>query len=571
MRTRLAVLASVGAGVLACASLASAAIYMPNIQQRLRQQNALHGTATASGGITPPAPPCPENGVLYPPPSGWPSAVPWLFSNCGVTELPASGLPIPGNMAYWGGPVQVHPKEYLIYWGWGESGAFPGQSCSPETITEGTISATLKCDPDGAGKYTADFVQQMGGTSWANVSTQFYEHGASGGSDYIQNDKNVLAGIWADDTNDISSLAKTNSTNPAGPTNTYWQLAEEALRAAAHFGVSGAALADSNFVILQPPAYSDPNALNLGYCAFHDFTDPHAPGNSYYDGLTMPDGSKPPYIQYSNIPYQIAPALAAGCGENIEGGKLDGFPIVLGHEIEETITDPGGEYLDPTTHVEYGGWYDTVDADENGDKCAWVGNALLANPLDGSTTPIPGALGKMTGNAGGTFPVQSLWSNAEDSGTGYCAGAGTDTGLSAASYTGGEAPDTPANTAAPKIASTATTLTASRGAWSGSPTTYVYQWEQCDSSGANCTNIDGATSQTYTPSSGQAGDRFVVQEYAANGYGSSPAVSSPPAGLSSASAGGSAGSEKRSLHGRRRHSRRHGARRTRRHRAGKPR
>jgi hypothetical protein len=35
------------------------------------------------------------------------------------------------------------------------------------------------------------------------------------------------------------------------------------------------------------------------------------------------------------------------CGENAvnsgAAGRLDGFSIVLGHEIEETVTDPGAE------------------------------------------------------------------------------------------------------------------------------------------------------------------------------------------------------------------------------------
>jgi hypothetical protein len=501
-------------------------IFMLNIKHRLAQQNALHG-ASGSGGITPPAPPCPENGKLYPPPAGWPSAVPYLFSNCGITELPATGFPIPGNMAYWGGPVQTHPKEYLVYWGWGQSGAFPKQTCSAETISEGPVSGKLPCDPDGAGKYMADFVSQMGGSKWAKVSTQFYET-IKGKTDHISNDKNVLGGIWADDSNDISSLAKTSSSNAAGPTNTYWDLAEEALRAAAHFGVKGSALKDANFIILQPPAYSDPNALNAGYCAFHDFTDPNAPGNGYYKGLTMPNGSKAPYIQYTNIPYQIAPALAAGCGEKIEGGKLDGFSIVLGHEIEETITDPGGEYLDPTTHVEYGGWYDTVDADENGDKCAWVGASLAGNPVDGSVSPIPGALGETTGNAGTKFPVQSIWSNAEDQGTGYCAGAGTDSPAGAVAY-GGRTPDTPANTRAPAFTAVPVAgkrLTAPTGTWKNSPSSYVYQWQTCTSRG--CTDIPGATSRSYTPTKIQVGKKLAVEVYGANAYGSSPAVQSAP-------------------------------------------
>jgi hypothetical protein len=399
---------------LVCAGIASAnPIFLPTIGKRLTQEPAIH--AADARYLNPPAPPCPESGQLPAP-----------FSNCGLPEAPATSLPYMGNMSYWGGHVQVHPKEYLVLWGWGEPGAFPGQTCASENITEGSITATLACDPDGAGKYMADFVNQMGGTSWAGVSSQYYQTGSSG-TQYISNDPNVLAGIWVDDTNDITGLPKTSSTAPAGSGNTYYDLAAEAQRAAAHFGVSGSALDDANFIIAQPPAYSDPNAIASGYCAFHDYTLPAAPGNSYYQGINT-------VLSYTNMPYSLAINSSGTnvCGENAvnsgAAGKLDGFSIVLGHEIEETITDPGAEDIVSTgptgTQTYYGGWYDTVDANENGDKCAWVGENLLTG--QGPPEPIYGALGDITGNAGATFAVQSLWSNAANLGTGYCAGAGTD-------------------------------------------------------------------------------------------------------------------------------------------------
>jgi serine protease len=339
-------------------------------------------------------------------------------------------------MAYWGGPVQTTPKEYLVFWGWGEPGAFPHQTCASENITEGSLTATLACDPDGAGKYMADFVQQMGGTGWANVSTQYYETNSAGAQQYVTNPSDVLAGIWADDSNDITGLATTSGTAPAGSGNTYYDLAAEAQRAIAHFGITD--LTNANIIIAQPPAYSDPNALSLGYCAFHDYTDTRVPANSYYKG---PDITQA--FSYTNMPYQLA-INSNGvnlCGENAVNtdiaGKLDGFSIVLGHEIEETITDPGAEDVVSTSPLPgnqtyEGGWYDPVDANENGDKCAWVGENLITG--QGPPEPIYGALGDITGNAGERFAVQSLWSNAADEGTGYCAGAGTDSPLPSATY-----------------------------------------------------------------------------------------------------------------------------------------
>src|SRR5579872_6180696 len=60
----------------------------------------------------------------------------------------------------------------------------------------------------------------------------------------------------------------------------------------------------------------------------------------------------------------------------------------------------------------------------------------------------------------------------------------------------------PRNTAAPTISGTpqvGQVLTASNGTWSSDTTpTYGYQWQRCDSAGANCAAIAGATASTYT-------------------------------------------------------------------------
>jgi hypothetical protein len=66
----------------------------------------------------------------------------------------AAGQPMPVNMAYFGGTVQVNPKIYLVYWGWGEAGAF-------DHVTPGRPAN----DPDGAGALMTRFVSAMGGTS----------------------------------------------------------------------------------------------------------------------------------------------------------------------------------------------------------------------------------------------------------------------------------------------------------------------------------------------------------------------------------------------------------------------
>ena len=402
---------ALAAPLLATSTSGASPIKMPTLSSEIAAQKSI---VAAHQAINPPAPPCPENGMLPEP-----------FSNCGLPEAPATTLPYPTNMAYWGGHVQTAPKVYLVYFGWGEPGAFPAtDKCKAEKLVEGSFKATLKCDPEGAGKRMADFVQQMGGTEWAGVSTQFFQNGPAG-EEHITNPTDVLAGIWTDNTNP-ADLSKTSAESEPGSANTYTDLAAEAARAAKHFHVKD--LANADFVIAQPQSFSDPNAYASGYCAFHDYTQPGV-AKGLYDSVT-------PGISYTNMPYVLKIDTEEGvndCGENAVNagpeGKLDGVSIVLGHEIEETITDPGAEDIvgSGESQKNLGGWYDALDANENGDKCAWVGEPLTG-PIPGGpqVLPIPGAMGDIKGNAGSTFAVQSLWSNQAAAGTGYCAGAGTD-------------------------------------------------------------------------------------------------------------------------------------------------
>ncbi len=91
---------------------------------------------------------------------------------------------------------------------------------------------------------------------------------------------------------------------------------------------------------------------------------------------------------------------------------------------------------------------------------------------------------------------------------------------------------TPANTALPVISGTALvgqTLTATNGLWSGSPTAYAYQWQDCNGSGAACSDIAGATHQTYSLMASDAGDTARVVVTASNLTGSGSATSAATA------------------------------------------
>jgi len=373
MRPRLQLLA----GIVAAAALATGAafaarpaaadatpahhpLYMPNLQ------------SLASPALQPPP-------VTVPP-----VCVPDPVNGCVGAGVPPAGQPGVVNMAYFGGHVQVAPKIYLVLWGWGEQGAWSHK--------RGGMPAR---DPDGAGARMIAFLKAIGGTQWAGVQTQYFQLDPGGWKEHITNPSSQLKGIWWDDTNASHSNLS------------YQEIAQEAARGAAHFKIKD--LKNSQVIVAQPENFEDGQFLTAGYCAWHDYTQPQ-----FYPGVT-------PGISFTNMPYVLE--LGTSCGQDsvnaAPGGDLDGFSIVLGHEVEETVTDPGAE--DVIDGNSLGGWYD-YSGYENGDKCAWVGYT----GVPGTAQNVPGGLNNITGNDGKLYPVQSLWSNDSAEGAGYCAGAGDD-------------------------------------------------------------------------------------------------------------------------------------------------
>jgi hypothetical protein len=71
------------------------------------------------------------------------------------------------------------------------------------------------------------------------------------------------------------------------------------------------------------------------------------------------------------------------------------------------------------------------------------------------------------------------------------------------------------------------TLTADRGRWAGGPTSFTYQWNQCDAAGATCAPIAGAVASTYVPGTADAGMRITVTVTATNSVSSKPVTSTP--------------------------------------------
>ena len=92
----------------------------------------------------------------------------------------------------------------------------------------------------------------------------------------------------------------------------------------------------------------------------------------------------------------------------------------------------------------------------------------------------------------------------------------------------------PTSTASPAISGAAlagSALTASTGAWSGSPTSYAYKWQRCDNGGAGCQPIAGAASQEYLLVGDDVGRTVRVSVTATNGSGTSPPANSAATGV----------------------------------------
>ena len=91
----------------------------------------------------------------------------------------------------------------------------------------------------------------------------------------------------------------------------------------------------------------------------------------------------------------------------------------------------------------------------------------------------------------------------------------------------------PVATTAPSVAGTTVAgqqLSSSVGTWTGSPTSFAYQWRRCDVAGATCAAITGATQSTYTLTPGDIGTTLSLVVTATSAGGSQTATT-PPTGL----------------------------------------
>jgi hypothetical protein len=140
--------------------------------------------------------------------------------------------------------------------------------------------------------------------------------------------------------------------------------------------------------------------------------------------------------------------------------------------------------------------YQWRDCNKSGAECVAISGATMSRY-------IPGA-----GDVGKTLSALVLARNA--GGEGYAA----------SEASAAVAPATPVNTTPPTMTPVApqrgVTETADVGSWTFSPSSYSYQWQDCNAGGEECTNIAGATSATYTPLPVDVGAMLTVVVTATN-------------------------------------------------------
>ena len=110
--------------------------------------------------------------------------------------------------------------------------------------------------------------------------------------------------------------------------------------------------------------------------------------------------------------------------------------------------------------------------------------------------------------------------------------AGAVTVLAIAGFSQAAGSAAPTNQSPPTISGTTqegSTLTVHQGTWTGSPTSYSYQWRRCDQNGGSCADISGATDKTYTLKKVDVDNTMRVRETAKNAEGSNSATSVPTA------------------------------------------
>lgn len=270
-------------------------------------------------------------------------------------------------------PTGIHPDDttYDLSYHGGTGGV--GVETTPRVYLV-FWGSQWSSDPSGEESILQNFFNGIGGSAWNALVTQYCQglaygtYYCNGAGQSIGNPTGLLAGVWSDN----------GSAAPSQPTDA--QIAAEAVSAAAHFGNTTAASNASVQYFVATSTGNSTAGFGCGgtFCAYHSNVTSTNYGN----------------VAYVDFPYQTDSTC---CGTNWNGlGANAGITITASHEFAEAETDqfPGG------------GWFDS-NGSEIGDKCAFISSGQQGAAADITLST-------------GTFPVQSLWSNASNGGSGAC-------------------------------------------------------------------------------------------------------------------------------------------------------
>ena len=276
-----------------------------------------------------------------------------------------------GNVGVMNGVVKV----YLVFYGsgWGTQS------------TNANGDAVFSGDPDGGAQAAQEMFKGIGtgGELWSAELTQWCQGISSSSascptstaaSSFIPYQSGgILAGVWED----------TSATTPINANGN--KLAQEAIRAAQHFGNTTPASNRYAYYVIMSAHGDDPDnykSTTQGYCAWHDWN-----GDSSLSGGAA--SSSVGDVAFSNQPYNMD--VGSSCGVNFvnsgSAGTLDGWTMTLGHEWHEMMSDT----------FPAGGWT-ASSGYENSDECAWI----AAGSAGGAANVTMGT---------GTFTEQASWSN----------------------------------------------------------------------------------------------------------------------------------------------------------------
>jgi hypothetical protein len=218
----------------------------------------------------------------------------------------------------------------------------------------------------------------------------------------------------------------------------------------------------------------------------------------------------------------LAAGTASGGGGKTPPGKqgpsntspptISGSPVVA-----QTLSASAGSWSGPGASYAYG-W---LRCDASGNGCSGISGASGASYLLAAA------------DAGATFRVTVVATNSRGSASATSSQTAVVQPAPVAPPPPPPSPTVtaPENMVPPTISGTpqpGATLAASDGSWQGSsPMDYLYEWQACDSSGAACAAIAGASGSSYGPTAGDVGHAIRVRVSAKNSAGETTAASAP--------------------------------------------